>query len=180
MCCKIHKKHREEYGIERFDYKTPYKNIENHCFFWSIDKCGFMDDIIDFLSKEYKGENIVMLILATSSRASIISGIALFAIWMLYKLPIRRIRYRIAFLLLAGGIGLFALSQHPRMQKFDYEQLLSYTLEDMTIKIVQTVNKLDSECDIVIIAFSIDNESSTYSNTTNKKSPYLNLAEKFA
>jgi cell wall-associated NlpC family hydrolase len=49
-----------------------------------------------------------------------------------------------------------------------------------SIKIVQTVNKLDSECDIVIIAFSIDNESSTYSNTTNKKSPYLNLAEKFA
>ena len=47
------KKHREEYGVEGFDYKTPYKNIENHCFFWSIDKCGFMDDIIDFLSKEY-------------------------------------------------------------------------------------------------------------------------------
>ena len=46
--------------------------------------------------------------------------------------------------------------------------------------IVQTVTKLDSVCDIVVLAFSIDNSSSTYSNTTNKKSPYLKLAEKFA
>ena len=49
-----------------------------------------------------------------------------------------------------------------------------------SIKISQTINKLDSICDIVVIAFSIDNSSSIYSNTTNKKNPYLNLAEKFA
>ena len=92
---------------------------------------------------------IVMLILATSSRASIISGIALFAIWMLYKLPIRRIRYRIAFLLLAGGIGLFALSQHPRMQKFDYEQLLSIreTKADHNVRLNIWGTALDSPKD---------------------------------
>ena len=68
---------------------------------------------------------MVALILATGSRASIISGIALLTIWSLYKLPIRRVRYKIAFLLLACGIGLFALSQHPRMENFNYEQLFS-------------------------------------------------------
>jgi hypothetical protein len=47
------KKHREEYGIEGFDYKTPYKNIENHCFFWSMDKCGIMNDMIEFLQMYY-------------------------------------------------------------------------------------------------------------------------------
>lgn len=49
-----------------------------------------------------------------------------------------------------------------------------------SIKITQTINNLDSICDIVVIAFSIDNGSSIYSNTTNKKNPHLNLAEKFA
>ena len=68
---------------------------------------------------------MIVLILATGSRASILSGVALFTVWMLYKLPIRRIRYKIGFVLLACGIGLFALSQHPRMQAFDYEDLLS-------------------------------------------------------
>ena len=68
---------------------------------------------------------MVALILATGSRASIISGIALLTIWSLYKLPIRRVRYKIAFLLLACGIGVFALSQHPRMENFNYEQLFS-------------------------------------------------------
>ena len=68
---------------------------------------------------------MIALILATGSRASILSGVALFTVWMLYKLPIRRIRYKIGFVLLACGIGLFALSQHPRMQAFDYEDLLS-------------------------------------------------------
>ena len=68
---------------------------------------------------------MIALILATGSRASILSGVALFTVWMLYKLPIRRIRYKIGFVLLACGIGLFALSQHPRMKAFDYEDLLS-------------------------------------------------------
>ena len=68
---------------------------------------------------------MIAFILATGSRASILSGAALITLWMLYKLPIRRIRYKIAFVLLACGIGLFALSQHPRMQAFDYEDLFS-------------------------------------------------------
>ena len=46
-------KHREEYGCEGFDYRTPYKDIENHCFFWSMDKCGIMDDLIEFLQTKY-------------------------------------------------------------------------------------------------------------------------------
>ena len=68
---------------------------------------------------------MIAFILATGSRASILSGAALLTIWLLYKLPIRRMRYKIAFVLLACGIGLFALSQHPRMQTFDYTDLLS-------------------------------------------------------
>lgn len=47
------KKYREEYGCIGFDYRTPYKNIENHCFFWSTDKCGIMDDLIEFLETQY-------------------------------------------------------------------------------------------------------------------------------
>ncbi len=64
-------------------------------------------------------------ILATGSRASIISGTALLTVWLLYKFRIRRIRYQIAFILMACFVGIFALTQHPRMQNFDYKQLLS-------------------------------------------------------
>lgn len=68
---------------------------------------------------------MITLILFTGSRASILSGVALLSVWLLYKLPIRRMRYKIALILLACGIGLFALSQHPRMENFNYEQLFS-------------------------------------------------------
>lgn len=68
---------------------------------------------------------MITLIIATGSRASLLSGIALLAVWALYKLPIRHIRYKIAFMLFACGIGLFALNQHPRMKAFNYEQILS-------------------------------------------------------
>lgn len=68
---------------------------------------------------------MIAFILSTGSRASILSGIALLTVWSLYKLPIRRTRYKIALLLFACGIGLYALSQHPRMENFDYKQLLS-------------------------------------------------------
>lgn len=70
------------------------------------------------------------LILATGSRASILSGAAILTIALLYKLPIRRMRYKVAFLLLASGIGVFSLCMHPRMQQFDYEELLS--IRDVT------------------------------------------------
>ena len=68
---------------------------------------------------------MLALILTTGSRASIVSGMALLSVWALYKLPIRQVRYKIAFLFLACGIGLFALSQHPRMKNFDYGELLT-------------------------------------------------------
>ena len=89
----------------------------------------------DVLSKfgKYKGwfliiGGIVMMIsfiIATGSRASILSGVALISIWLLYKLPIRHIRYKIALIIFACAVGLFALSQHPRMQEFDYTRLMS-------------------------------------------------------
>jgi O-antigen ligase len=89
-------------------------------------------DIVNKLGKVKGGILILLaiiimlaLILTTGSRASIVSGMALLSVWALYKLPIRRVRYKIAFLFIACGIGLFALSQHPRMKNFDYGELLT-------------------------------------------------------
>ena len=92
---------------------------------------------------------MITFILATGSRASILSGVALLTVWMLYKLPIRRMRYKIAFVLLACGIGLFALSQHPRMQAFDYTDLLSIreTDHDNIIRLNIWGSALDSPQD---------------------------------
>ena len=50
------KNYYETYGKNfniNIDYKTPYRNIENHCFFWSMDKCGIMDDMIEFFQTLY-------------------------------------------------------------------------------------------------------------------------------
>ena len=121
---------------EFFANKISY--IKHRLFLCSVEMMGIVSllylrkDIINKLGN-VKGWILIVLavaimitlILITGSRASILSGIALLAVWALYKLPIRRIRYKIAFLLLAGGIGLFALSLHPRMENFDYEQLFS-------------------------------------------------------
>jgi hypothetical protein len=92
---------------------------------------------------------MIAFILATGSRASILSGIALLSVWALYKLPIRRVRYKIAFLLLACGIGLFALSQHPRMQEFNYTDLLSIreTAHDHNVRLNIWGTALDSPKD---------------------------------
>ena len=112
--------------------------IKHRLFLCSVEMLGIMSllylrkDIINKLGK-IKGWILIILaiaimitlILITGSRASILSGIALIAIWLLYKLPIRQIRYKIALVLFACGIGLFALSQHPRMAEFNYTQLLS-------------------------------------------------------
>jgi hypothetical protein len=112
--------------------------IKHRLFLCSVELMGIMallylrEDILHHYGKG-KGWIVIILatiimvafILSTGSRASIISGIALLTVWSLYKLPIRRVRYKIAFLLLASAIALFALSQHPRMENFDYEQLLS-------------------------------------------------------
>ena len=121
---------------EFFASKISY--IKHRLFLCSVELMGIMallylrKDIIHKLGKIKGGilillaiAIIVTLILATGSRASVLSGIALLSVWALYKLPIRRVRYKIAFLLLVCGIGLFALSQHPRMENFKYEQLLS-------------------------------------------------------
>jgi O-antigen ligase len=107
---------------------------------------------------------MIALILATGSRASILSGVALLTVWMLYKLPIRRIRYKIAFLLLACGIGLFALSQHPRMQKFDYEQLLS---------IRETTNNHNVRLNIWGTALDSPKDYSLYGLGAGQSIPYL-------
>lgn len=121
--------------FEFFASKISY--MKHRLFLCSVEMMGVMAILFvrkDILSKlgKVKGWLVIIfaiaimvsLILATGSRASIISGIALIAIGILYKLPIRRVRYRIGFALLAGGIGLFALTLHPRMQNFDFEQIL--------------------------------------------------------
>ena len=112
--------------------------IKHRLFLCSTEMMGIMALLYvrkDVLSKfgKYKGwfliiGGIVMMIsfiIATGSRASILSGVALISIWLLYKLPIRHIRYKIALIIFACGIGLLALSQHPRMQDFNYTRLLS-------------------------------------------------------
>ena len=65
-----------------------------------------------------------LLILATGSRASILSGVGLITVALLYKLPIRKIRYQIAFIVFAAAIGFFALAQHPRMSEVNLKQEL--------------------------------------------------------
>lgn len=65
-----------------------------------------------------------LLILATGSRASILSGAGLITVALLYKLPLRKVRYRIAFIIIAVAIGTYALTQHPRMQEINLKQEL--------------------------------------------------------
>ena len=139
---------QQELPIEFFADKVSY--IKHRLFLCSTQMMGMMALLYlrkDILCKygTIKGWIIIIigltsmlaLILATGSRASILSGVALLTIWLLYKLPIRRIRYRIALVLLACGIGLFALTQHPRMQEFDYTDLLSIreTTEDHNVRL---------------------------------------------
>jgi len=45
--------HIKKYGLHWFNFRTKYINIENHCFFWSMDKCGIMDDMIEYLEKSF-------------------------------------------------------------------------------------------------------------------------------
>ena len=107
---------------------------------------------------------MIVLILATGSRASIISGIALLTTWALYKLPIRHIRYKIALVLVACGIGLFALSQHPRMQNFNYEHLLS---------IRETANGHNVRLNIWGTALNTPQDYSLYGLGAGQSIPYL-------
>lgn len=138
----------QELPIEFFAGKVSY--MKHRLFLCSTQMMGMMALLYlrkDLLCKygAIKGWIIIIvgltsmlaLILATGSRASILSGVALLTIWLLYKLPIRRIRYKIAFVLFACGIGLFALSQHPRMQEFDYTDLLSIreTVHDHNVRL---------------------------------------------
>lgn len=122
-----------------FDFfADKISSIKHRLFLCSTEMMGIMALLYvrkDVLSKfgKYKGwfliiGGIVMMIsfiIATGSRASILSGVALISIWLLYKLPIRHIRYKIALIIFACAVGLFALSQHPRMQEFDYTRLMS-------------------------------------------------------
>ena len=112
--------------------------LKHRLFLCSTEMMGIMallyirKDILNKFGK-YKGwfliaSGIIVMIsfiIATGSRQSILSGAALIAIWLLYKLPIRQIGYKITLAVFACGIGMFALTQHPRMQEFNYKQLLS-------------------------------------------------------
>ncbi len=122
--------------LEFFAEKVSF--IKHRLFLCSIEMMGIMALLYirkDILEQKgcFKGWLLVIgaisimiaLILSTGSRASILSGMALLSVWLLYKLPIRRMRYRIALILLACGMSLFALSLHPRMEEFDYKQLIS-------------------------------------------------------
>lgn len=126
----------QELPIEFFASKVSY--MKHRLFLCSTQMMGIMALLYlrkDLLCKygNIKGWIIIIiglismlaLILATGSRASILSGIALIAVWMLYKLPIRHLRYKIALIVVACGTGLVILSLHPRMQEFKYDQLLS-------------------------------------------------------
>ena len=151
--------------------------IKHRLFLCSVEMMGIMSllylrkDILNKLGK-IKGWILIVLavaimitlILITGSRASILSGIALLAVWALYKLPIRRIRYKIAFLLLAGGIGLFALSLHPRMENFDYEQLFS---------IRDTNNKHNVRINIWGTVLDTPQDYSLYGLGAGQSIPYL-------
>lgn len=112
--------------------------IKHRLFLCSTEMMGIMALLYirkDILSKygKYKGWFLIIggivlmisFIVATGSRASILSGVALIGIWLLYKLPIRQTIYKIALIIFACAVGLFALSQHPRMKEFDYTRLLS-------------------------------------------------------
>ena len=119
-------------------FADKISHIKHRLFLCSVEMMGAMallyirKDIIQKYGKIVGGGLIIIaiaimvsFIIATGSRASIISGVALISIWLLYILPIRHIRYKIALVVFACGIGLFALSQHPRMQEFNYTRLLS-------------------------------------------------------
>ena len=119
-------------------FADKISHIKHRLFLCSVEMMGVMallytrKDIIQKYGKIVGGGLIIIaiaimvsFIIATGSRASIISGVALISIWLLYQLPIRHIRYKIALVVFACGIGLFALSQHPRMQEFNYTRLLS-------------------------------------------------------
>ena len=119
-------------------FADKISHIKHRLFLCSVEMMGAMallyirKDIIQKYGKIVGGGLIIIaiaimvsFIIATGSRASIISGVALISIWLLYQLPIRHIRYKIALVVFACGIGLFALSQHPRMQEFNYTRLLS-------------------------------------------------------
>lgn len=107
---------------------------------------------------------IVTFIIATGSRASVLSGIALLSILLLYKLPIRNVRYKIAIILVACGIGLFILSLHPRMQEFNYTQLLS----------IRDIDKEDNiRLNIWGLALENPKDYSLYGLGAGQSTPYL-------
>ena len=160
---------------EFFASKISY--IKHRLFLCSVEMMGTMallymrKDIIKRLGK-VKGwiviilaiAIIITLILATGSRASILSGVALLTVWALYKLPIRHVRYKIAMVCVAVGIGLFALSQHPRMQNFDYEQLFSFR---------ETSHNHNARLNIWGIALNSPKDYSLYGLGAGQSLPYL-------
>jgi O-antigen ligase len=83
---------------------------------------------------------------------------------LLYQLPIRHIRYKIALVVFACGIGLFALSQHPRMQEFNYTRLFS----------IHEVEKGDNvRLNIWGLALEAPQDYSLYGLGAGQSTPYL-------
>lgn len=158
-------------------FADKISHIKHRLFLCSVEMMGVMallyikKDIVQKYGKIVGWGLIVMaivviitLIIATGSRASILSGIALLTVWALYKLPIRHIRYKIAFVLLAFGIGLFALSQHPRMKEFKYDQLL-------TIQEIEKGNNV--RLNIWGMALEDPKEYSLYGLGAGQTTPYM-------
>lgn len=128
----------ERYPLARWFFEDKISYIKHRLFLCSTEMMGVMAmlyirrDLCEQWGK-VKGWFItivaivimVAFILATGSRASIVSGIVLVGVGLLYKLPVRHLRYRIALLLLACGLGMGALTMHPRMQDFDYTSIFS-------------------------------------------------------
>ena len=126
---------RQEFSLTFFTETISY--IKHRLFLCSIMMTGIMailyirQDICDKYGRKLGWTMICLgifimslLILATGSRASILSGAGLITIALLYKLPIRKIRYQIAFIVFAAAIGCFALAQHPRMNEENLKQEL--------------------------------------------------------
>ena len=158
-------------------FADKISHIKHRLFLCSVEMMGVMallytrKDIIQKYGKIVGGGLIIIaiaimvsFIIATGSRASIISGVALISIWLLYQLPIRHIRYKIALVVFACGIGLFALSQHPRMQEFNYARLFS----------IHEVEKGDNvRLNIWGLALEAPQDYSLYGLGAGQSTPYL-------
>lgn len=170
----IHRHHLESMSFEFFEGKISY--IKHRLYLCSTEMMGIM--AMFYIRKDvcyrygtFRGWMMTViavlimsgLILATGSRASIISGFTLIAIGILYQLPKRHIRYNIAITLFAVFVGLGVLTLHPRMQNFQFEQVLSPHID----------KENDIRLNIWAIAISQPEDYSLYGLGAGQSVPYL-------